>query len=200
MQSLFVSEIEDFNSCWREEREDLATEHTLYCSVPKFYDYGYNTYPDQVRDWRGIDQWQFKDDVEESERPSSAALEFNFWGTPGYEVKWEYDPKENVYLRYQGGELQKDDVTGEPLKAKNVVVQFMVETELNDLKNHILYGTVGEGEAKVFRDGQVLEASWERLDIEDRTQYYDLGSNTMEFNRGQIWIEVLPVGTSVNYS
>lgn len=200
MQNIYVSEIEDANSCWREPQEGLAIEHTLYCSVPKFYDYGYTTYPDQVTNWRGIGEWAFKDDVEELNRPSSAAIEFNFWGTLGYEVKWEYDPKENVYLRYQGGELQKDAATGESLKVKNVIVQFMVETALNDLKNHILYQTVGEGEAKIFRDGQIVEAVWERPAIEDRTQYYESGGKKVEFNRGQIWIEVLPVGTSISYS
>lgn len=201
MQTIYVSEVEDANSCWREPRENIATEHTLYCSVPKFYDYGYTTYPDQIKTWRGLEEWTFKDDLEKSKRPSSATLEFNFWETPGYEVKWEYNPEENVYLRYQGGELQKDAATDEPLKAKNVVVQFMVETDLNDLKNHILYQTTGEGKAKIFRDGQQVEAVWERPELEDRTQYYEgTSGKKVEFNRGQIWIEVLPVGTSITYS
>jgi len=186
---------------WREERPGKATEHTGYTSSKKLWEAYIVKYPESG--WREVtpfDSWKFKDDLEESKRPQAGVLEFNFWqSTPGYNVKWEYNKQSNDYKRYQGGQVIKDADTGKEVRAKTVVVQFEKETSVGDKKNHLLYQTLGTGEAEIYRDGQKISATWSKQSPRSRTKYFDLAGNPVEFVRGQIWVEIVPSGNTVSY-
>ena len=52
--------------------------------------------------------------------------------------------------------------------------------------------TVGDGNAHVFFDGQAIEGTWQRDDLDSRTKFYNEGSEEIQFNRGKTWIEVVP--------
>lgn len=177
----------------------VAWEHTGFARPEKLYALAYQRYPDQARGFRPIEAWPFKEDPEEVKRPLSSSAEFNFWDVPGFEVRWEYDPKTNTYSRFQGGQEQTDALTAEPLRARNVVIEFLLETSLRDEKAHLLYKTLGQGEAKVLLDGRVIEASWVRRDLGQRTKYFDRSGAAIAFNRGPTWIEVLPTGNTITY-
>jgi len=186
---------------WRLDRPGKATEHTGYTSTKRLWDAYTIKYPEN--DWRIVqpfDSWKFKDDAESSKRPQKGALEFDFWETtPGYNVKWEYDSATNDYKRYQGGEMVKDADTGKEIRAKNVIVQFQKESSVGDKKNHLMYQTLGTGEAQIFRDGQKITAVWSKQSPRSRTKYYDSAGNPVEFARGQMWVEIVPSGNTVSY-
>jgi len=179
----------------------LAYEHTGFANLPKVLEAGYKLYPDQRRELEEVVSWKFKEDAPEEERGKTATLSFDFWEImPGYDVAWKYDPVSNTYLRSQGGTPIKDAATGQQITAKNVVVLFMSEASLGDLKQHLLYETLGEGSALVYRDGQEIEATWERGSVGQRTRFKDANTGReIEFNRGPTWLEVLPVGNEVVY-
>jgi len=135
--------------------------------------------------------------------PSASAIStisFDFWDTTkGYEVEWKYQSDTNTYKRKQGGQAHIDHGNSQQLEAKTVIVVLMKETSLNDLKAHLLYQTLGQGEARIFMDGKAIKASWSRDTINDRTEFYDASGVQLKFNRGQVWIEVVPMGNSVTY-
>lgn len=207
MRTIFVSSI-DVPSVGLSEPFDrdperlrmVAIEHTAFARLPLVYEAAYRMYPDQVRQFRPLELWKFKDDVPDDKRPNASSVEFNFWDLPDFVVKWEYDPKTNTYVRFQGGKEQVDAVTNEPLKAKNVIVEFMQETALLDEKSHLLYKTLGRGNAKIFLDGKVIEATWNRANLANRTKYFDVSGSEIVFDRGQTWIEVLPNGNALTYN
>jgi hypothetical protein len=64
---------------------------------------------------------------------------------------------------------------------------------------HLLYGNIGEGEALVFQEGKVIEGNWEKESRLDRTRIYTADGEEVEFVPGQIWLEILPLGTKVSY-
>jgi len=148
-----------------------------------------------------LEKWLFKDDLVLANRPALYEISFQWggWGDNGYQVKWAYDQANNVYLREQGGKKQTDDNTKEQLKAKNVVVQYEAQTIVNDEKHHINYTTIGTGKVLVFRDGRVIEGTWQKDSRTARTQYLDLDANEIKFNRGQTWIEIVPKDSPVSY-
>ena len=209
MRTIFVSSID---AMWAgsgpqsafdrdmERANEVAWEHTGYARVPILYETAYKQYPDQAQALREFESWKFKEDLVEDKRPSTASVEFNFWDLPEFVVKWEYDAKTNTYVRFQGGKEQQDALTNEPLRAKNVIVVFMQETALLDEKAHLLYKTLGNGNAKVFRDGQVVEATWSRVELSRRTKFFDKKGAEVIFSRGQTWIEVLPIGNAITFN
>lgn len=207
MRKIFVSSIDETKNgdgngtFWREEKPGLSGEHTGYASVPKLYEMGYSLYPDQKKDFQPIKPWVFKDDAKLTNRPESASTTFNFWNFAEYEVRWEYNREQNTYKRFQGGVAQQDATTGKQLEAKNVILQIMRETAFNDQKHHLNYNPVGSGKAEILFDGQVTEAIWRRTKIEERTRFYSSETgDEVAFNRGQIWIEIVPESSEITHT
>lgn len=195
-----------FPTFWRDyERlgRPVATEHTMYATADKLYEIahqrGLNAKDDEGNkwdeDWRS---WQFKDDA--SDKGNINNIKFNFWsGYQEYEVNWQYNQENNQYLRSSGGQAHKDLNNEEQLMAKVVIVQFMREKgPINELK-HLLYTTTGTGKAIVFQDGQATQATWSKAKRQDRTIFEDSKGKEIKFNRGPIWIEIVPLGKEVSY-
>jgi len=93
---------------------------------------------------------------------------------------WQFLPDENRYQRYQEvNSLKKgltaayapltDDLTKQPVMADNVVVLFVQHRFANKFEEedevyHIdMYGS---GAAYVFRDGIAVEATWNRVELD----------------------------------
>lgn len=198
-----------FPNCYRNpDRLDhpVATEHQMICLSDNLYEIakskGWTNVDEDGVSWdKNFETWKFKDDIKESERPAAFSAEFTAW--KGYEkeysVRWEYDKVINGYKRLNGGVAQTDLDGGESIIAKNIVLQFSKETGGIDEHAHLLYQTIGEGKATIFLDGKKIEGTWRKKDRTGRTKFYDERGREIEFNRGQIWIEILPAGTEVKY-
>ena len=198
-----------FPDCYRNPDRlphPVATEHQMICLSDNLYEIA------KKRGWTNVDEngiawnkyfesWKFKDDAKENERPEAFSAEFTAW--KGYEkeygVRWEYDKVVNSYKRFNGGVPHTDLDGGEQLTAKDVVLQFAKETGGIDEHAHLLYQTIGEGKAVVLLDGKKIEGTWKKKERTGRTKFYDQYGREIEFNRGQIWIEILPTGTEIKY-
>lgn len=195
-----------FPTFWRDyERLDhpVATEHTMYSTTDRLWEVaqkrGITNVDRDGNKWdKDFTSWKFKD--EEDSRGEVDKIEITFWGGhEEYNVTWEYDREANLYKRVNGGNSHKDLNSDEQLIAKNVVVQFARERGPIDELKHLLYDTTGTGRALIFQDGKVTKGTWEKGDREDRTKFLDNGGKEVEFNKGEIWIEVVPAGKEVVY-
>lgn len=198
-----------FPNCYRNpDRLDhpVATEHQMICLSNNLYDLA------KAKGWTNVDEegvawdknfvsWKFKDDVAEGQGPASSSAEFAAW--KGYEkeygVRWEYDKLSNSYKRFNGGVLQTDLDDGQPLTAKDIILQFAKETIGVDEHGHLLYQTIGGGKATILLDGKKIDGTWQKNTRTSRTKFYNETGREIEFNRGQIWIEILPTGTEIKY-
>ncbi len=214
-----------FPNFWRDyERlgENTATEHTVYTSTSKLWDFsakkrGLTSV--EVDDLTGKEiawnstfiPWKFKDDVSTDKRPAKFAAEFSLSNTQAsyiddYLVRWSYDKTSNSYLRFHKNTEHRDMNTGAQILAKNVVILFTTMTVADDGYNeeghgaHLLYGTKGTGKAKFLLDGQVVDGTWAKKSRVDRTIFYDASGVEVKFNRGLIWVEVLPIGQKITTS
>ncbi len=178
---------------YKENNPNIPTEHQGYTSTEALWREGPKKYPEAGwTQFIKFDTWKFKDDATPSDRGYVTDIKFNFWEDPNFEVLWAYDKNTNSYLRSQGGVKFIDALDNKQIVAKDVIIQFTVETPANDKKNHLLYDVVGSGNAKIFMDGKVINATWSKKAIRDRTFYYDESGNQVAFNRGQIWVEIVP--------
>ena len=199
-----------FPTCYRNyDRLDhtVATEHTMVCVSDKLIALA------KQRGWTNTDangvswdknfvSWKFKDDAKENERGTATSIVFSAW--KGYEaeygVRWDYDKVANVYKRSNGGAPHIDLETKEQITAKDVAILFAKETGPVDDHMHLLYANIGSGDAIVFQDGNAIKATWKKETQTARTRFYDAKTNKeITFVRGQIWIEMLPTGTTVTY-
>jgi len=180
----------------------VATEHTMYTTTSQLWSIGAKrglTNQDKAGDeWDNeFVKYSFKDDVDLSERPAAQKVAVEFWSSqPDYAVSWSYDRASNVYLRSNAGKVHIDNNTKKQFASKNIVILYMKESRANDGYEgnlHEIFGTKGSGGALVFQDGKEIAATWKKKDRESRTVLTDTKSGKeIEFNRGQIWFQIIP--------
>lgn len=186
-----------------------ATEHTVYSSTAKLWDYAKtkrgltNVDKDGVAWDKEFIKWKFKDNAAENERGTTNKISFGFWDqfSSDFSVNWNYNKATNSYKRVNGGKPHLDKNTGKQLEAKNIVVILADESPANDgyPGGHLLYALEGEGDAYIFQDGKAIKGTWNKKDPESRTQFLDENGKELSFVRGQIFVEILPTGNKVTY-
>ena len=194
-----------FPTFWRDYDRlghTAATEHTMYSTTQKLWDYaavtrGLTNVSKEGTPWdKGFVPYTFKDDAPVSQRPALQTVHLEFWtGDPNYYVDWAFDPKTNLYKRNNGGVPQIDRDTNKQLTAKNVVVLLMQQSSANDgYENnvHLLFKDKGTGKAFVFMDGKKITATWRKDKRTSRTILTDSTGNEIKLDRGLIWFEILP--------
>jgi hypothetical protein len=145
--------------------------------------------------------WPFKNEAMGSARPSSQILRLSFLGDPNYKVVWTYEPATNFYLKAVGGVNFIDRNNNQVISAKTVVVQVasFVNSTTRIGESTLVMADIGSGKAYVFTDGVVTPATWSKKSRTDRTTFVDKSGAEVPFNRGQIWIEVVPPTSTVDF-
>lgn len=199
-----------FPTFWRDyERmgRTVATEHTMYTSSEKLWKYAASTRgwtnksPDGKTTWEDdFVPFAWKEDASEAERGSVNQISFGFWESyHDFDVVWDYDRATNTYLRSNGSAPHRDRNDDSQFRAKTVVVQFTKELGPLDEHKHMLYEVIGTGKGILFQDGNATEITWSKKDRESRTVFKDSKGKALSFNRGTLWVEILPTDNTVTY-
>lgn len=180
---------------WRDNPRNVAIEHTAYVDGEYLRKLGLELGWEGRRDFL---VWKFKDEAPLAE-PTVKDITVDFWYEGDYSTVFKYDIANNSYLRFNGYDSAgnpiptKDQETEEQVNVKTVIVQFAKETSIDgDEKNRLNYELVGSGTGLVFMDGGVQEVTWAKADRDGRTLFYNQNGEEMEFNRGKLWICVVP--------
>ncbi len=199
-----------YKACRREPDrtgDERATEHTMYCSTKELWNVAEsrgltNMTESKKVSWnKNYRSWLFKQTDQASSSPDASDLSFSFWsGYPAYAVEWKYNTENNNYVRYNGGEEHVDFNTGKPITTKNIVIQFVKETRSVDEHLHNLYAVIGSGNGVLVQNGQKTEITWSKANRLSRTIYKDEKGKEINFVAGNIWVEILPIGTDVTYN
>lgn len=176
---------------------NMATEHTAYANGNELFKKGLEL------GWSGkrtIESWKFKEKMEKTQDLKKADyIEINFWYKGDYSGIFKYNSSSNRYTRYSGFDendnpiLLKDRVSNQTVEVSNLVVMFANEVPIpNDDKNRLDYELIGQGTGYIFRDGTVTELTWKKENLEKRTKFYLVNGEEVEFNRGKIWVSIVP--------
>lgn len=142
-----------------------------------------------------------KADAPSVQRPHHFTLTIQF-SSPDYAVTWQYDPMANDYRRFMGGVPHLDAATGKQLTAKNVVIMVTDETAAYDpfTPGAIHLRTEGTGHAVIFRDGSLVQGTWDKPSIDSPLRWLDSAGHPIPLDVGATWIEIIPKGTVVSES
>lgn len=193
---------------WRDyERigHPVATEHTMYSTTDRLWEVahkrGLDAEDEEGNQWdKKFEFWSFKDDKKADQPGEVTQIEFEFWRDyQAYAVTWQYNQEDNSYLRVNGGQPHQDLNNDEQIKAKVVIIQFTKEQGPIDANKHMLYTTLGKGQAIIFQDGEAIKGTWQKAKRESRTKFLDSRGQEIELNRGPVWIEIIPAQQEVNY-
>ena len=190
---------------------EIATEHTMVTSTEKLWAVaakrGWTNMTPALKmgkttttptDWKaGYKGWSFEDGKSVG---AVSSISYEFWtGYKDYAVSWQYDSAKNAYARSQGGAPHTDLDASRQIMASNVVVLLTTEKGPINEKKHMLYGTTGKGDALIFKNGEVVKATWTKKDREGELMFVDAKGKDVVLNRGMVWISVLATGSTVTY-
>ena len=185
----------------------VATEHTMYSSTKKLWDYAAKNRKltevdeDGVRWDKGWTPWKFIDDADTSKRGNEKYISYDFYDVNAaeYGVVWNYDAVTNTYLRVNGGKPHKDFNTDKQLSAKNVIVIDAREVSANDdyPGGHVVYRLTGTGDAYVFQNGKKIKATWSKETLDSKMEFTDENNKEISMVRGVTWLSLIPTGNLV---
>lgn len=170
----------------RISRPGITLEHTLYGNTNKIRAVGEKKFSDPPQE--GI--FRFGDLPSGGRKAKSVTLSFSranpivyTWKGNGWERSQQGSP-----FQVEGGKIAPDNVIIELHKVVYSKRLFDVagnpSIEITD--------PVGKGQALVFRDGQVFEATWSRKAVTDRVVYQDKSGEEIALAEGTTWIALLP--------
>jgi DUF3048 family protein len=173
-----------------------AAPHNLFTSTNALYTAA-----------RGLYQPQAPDPVftYSDETPAGAArvTKVHVPFSSSSDVFWKWSKSKKKWLRFHGT-VPHVSSDGSQFSAKNVIVQ-VVQIKMTDIidANGVRSPrviSVGTGKAYVFRNGRVIEGTWERHSASDITKFVDASGDEIPLTPGNTWIELLPQDRPVSFS
>ena len=185
----YVQGITSEGSMWRDNKENLAREHTVYLNTDKVYDYaknkkGYSLESDKTI----LLNYNVKDTdlsgMEEVKEAKKVTLPYG-----NITTVFEYDEANKIYTRIVNGVRTKDHETKEEFTTKNVIIQkinysIMSDNYYWDLK------TVGSGDGYYITNGYAVPIKWSKESRTSKTKYTYLDGSEISVSDGRTYIEV----------
>lgn len=179
---------EYYNENFFQRIKSRYAPHNVYTSIQRLKELAeYRKYLLKA----SFEPWKFKFDAPASGATQASKIVIDF-SLPGYEAVYAYASSTNSYIRNMAGKPHKDAATGKQIAPKTVIVQLVSVTPVpNDVLLSVDINLTGQGKAWVFQDGGVIQAAWKKTG-DSRTRYYDQFGSEISFNRGQVWVELVP--------
>ena len=166
----------------------------------------HNVYTDaaHLKEWSTAKGWTeskfngFKrvkpDTLVEPEKRNATTITVTMSGDDSYNVRWKYNVDTNKYARshvYGGAHMEVDKNKKQSQITTDVVIAMKAATvtRTTDPKWYD-HTTTGSGEAYIFQNGTVQNATWRRATVKDELGFYDSEGNEIELNRGRTWISI----------
>lgn len=110
---------------------------------------------------------------------------------PLFNSSYAYDNKTNTYIRSQAGAPHTDREAGQITPSTVIVMDTtMVKSFEDGWREQIT--TTGNGKARIFQNGTVIEATWSKKDRGSQIKFTDQSGKEVELVRGQTWITAVP--------
>lgn len=108
------------------------------------------------------------------------------------QARFEYNPEDQLYYRFQYGDKHIDETTGNQLAVTNVIFQYC-HGEVRDENDYLAFGCHGDNgyKVQVFTGGKMVEGTWKRESDNTPAQYLDKNGNPIKLNPGKTWVCII---------
>ena len=173
---------------WRNNPEDLASEHTAYTSTNKIKQTAQaKGFKEESDDTILLNYNDSDVDLSEKEKTRVANKVSIPYGSNG--TVFTYDAESKIYNRIVNGNNNIDHNTKEQFNTKNIIVQKVDYSVCSDGYYWDLK-TVGTGTGYFITNGYAVPIKWEKKDRKSKTKYYYEDGQEIEVSDGRTYIEV----------
>ena len=185
---------------YRNNPENLASEHTAYTSMKKLLDY---TKTQGVRT-TSKDSIVLNYDVEDVYLENvNNVIKANTitipYGAAPQITSFKYDENTKMYTRYENGVKCVDHNTKDAVTTKNII-SIKVDYNMCDNDYYWNLKTIGKGEGYYITNGYAVPITWSKTSRADKTKYMykegtiidgkDVGGQEISVSDGRTWIEI----------
>ena len=119
----------------------------------------------------------------------------------GHTVEYKYNSETGRYTRWSKGKKMFDEMTGEEVTTKNLIITLAENYTLDDGENKgrqdVL--TIGSLDGYYITNGKAIKIKCNKASRFEQTQYVDLNGNEIKVNDGNTWINVCPIDANVTF-
>lgn len=134
-----------------------------------------------------------KDVVPAGENAAVVTLKY-----PSMTSKYEYDSASGIYKRFRYGKEHMERVSGKQLTAKNIIVLYVPSWDIKgDYAGRQDMKTTGSGNGYFISCGKAVKIKWSKESRSAQTSYTYENGDPLVLNRGQTWIQIMPVNARV---
>ncbi len=185
---------------YRDNKENLALEHTAYTSMAKLK----KAVKDKSIRTTSNNSVLLKYNVSDVELASATKVETANeitipYGAAPQIASFKYNEETKMYTRYENGKKCKDHETKEEVTTKNIIIQ-KIDYKVCDDNYYWDLKTTGTGEGYYITNGYAIPITWSKSSRSAKTKYTyksgtvinekDVGGKEIEVSDGRTWIEV----------
>ncbi len=114
-------------------------------------------------------------------------------------TKWEYNEDNQNYTRYTKNKKETDWDTGEDVRFKNIIIEFIKNSDLEDGTNAGRQDmtTIGAKDGYYITNGKAIKIKCTKISRTGQTTYTDLEGNEIDINDGNTFVEICPINANV---
>ena len=114
-------------------------------------------------------------------------------------ASWEYNAENEKYTRYTKGIKESDWNTGEEYQAKNIIIEFVQNWNLNDGENkgRQTLNNIGTKNGYYITNGKAIKITCTKNSRAGQTVYKDSSGAEINVNDGNTFIEICPANANV---
>lgn len=122
--------------------------------------------------------------------------------TKSHVVEYKYNSETGRYTRWSKGKKMSDEVTGEDVTTKNIIITFAENYTLDDGENKGRQDviTVGSLDGYYITNGKAIKIKCNKASRFEQTEYVDLNGNEIKVNDGNTWVNVCPIDANVTFT
>ena len=119
----------------------------------------------------------------------------------GHTVEYKYNSETGRYTRWSKGKKMFDEMTGEEVTTKNLIITLAENYTLDDGEDKgrqdVL--TIGSLDGYYITNGKAIKIKCNKTSRFEQTQYVDLDGNEIKVNDGNTWINVCPIEADLTF-
>ncbi len=117
----------------------------------------------------------------------------------GNNVKWEYNEQTKRYLRYSKGIKQTEWDTKEDVTAKNIIIEFIANSTLQDGENkdRQTMTTTGTKNGYYITNGKAVKIKCIKNSRSSKTKYCTEDGKEISVNDGNTFVQICPINAKV---
>lgn len=184
---------------WREKSLPVASEHTGYTSMKLINDAISKLNYRNTSESKPLLNYSVEEidmsTIEGVKPANTIDIQYSTSVTTSY----VYDEVSKTYLRSVNKVPHTDYDTKEQYKTKNIITyQVSNKTVAGDSKGRQVLNNIGKGEGYYISNGYAIPITWEKSSRNSKTIYKLKNGSELKVNDGNTYIQIQPVGVSIN--